>query len=127
MNITLLLVEDDVLARESEAFELRRAGYKVLTASSLLEASRWFLHAQPDLVLVDIGMPDGDGTVVARWLQAANVPFVFVTARSRAGDVRHGLEMGALDYIVKPVGLDELVARVGAVARRAGLAGSAAG
>ncbi len=84
MNATLLLIEDDALARESEAFGLRRAGYRVLTAGSLLEASRWFLHTQPDLVLVDIGMPDGDGTVVARWLQAANVPFIFVTARSRA-------------------------------------------
>ncbi len=124
MNITLLLVEDDALARVSEAFGLRRAGYKVMTAGSLLEASRWSLQTRPDLVLVDIGMPDGEGTVVARWLQAANVPFIFVTARSRAGDVRHGLEMGALDYIVKPVGLDELVARVGAVARRVGLVGN---
>src|SRR5574342_27403 len=120
MNTTLLLIEDDALARESEAFGLRRAGYRVLTASSLLEASQWFLHARPDLVLVDIGMPDGDGTVVARWLQAARVPFIFVTARARAGEVRHGLQMGAVGCIGKPVGLDELVARVGAVVRRVG-------
>lgn len=121
-DITLLLVEDDALTRESEAFGLHRAGYQVLTASTLPEASQCFAHHRPDLVLVDIGMPDGEGTVVSRWLQAAHIPFVFVTARSGYWDIQHGLDLGAEDYIVKPVGLDELVVRIGRVVRRLGLA-----
>lgn len=109
---TLLLVEDDPLMREGETLFLQRAGFEVLPAGSLLETSHWLLRTRPTLVLLDIGMPDGDGTVISRWLRMAGIPFVFVTARSSEADVQLGLDLGADDFIVKPIGLNDLVARV---------------
>lgn len=118
MNTLILLVEDDAIARESESFRLQRAGHQVSTAASIREVVAYLEQLHPDVVLVDMGLPDGDGFELGRWLRAANVPFIFTTARSSIDDRVRGLNVGADDYLVKPFGMDEMVARVNALLRR---------
>ena len=87
-------------------------------AASVRDGLQRFAQHQPDLVLLDIGLPDGDGFDMGGRLFAAHIPFILITARSAIRDRVHGLEIGADDYLVKPFGLDELTARVNAVLRR---------
>ena len=120
---TLLLVEDDEAIALPLAEGLHRAGFAV-TRAATGEAA---LAAEPaDLVLLDLGLPDMDGIEVCRKLRSrSEVPIIVVTARSDEVDRVVGLEVGADDYVVKPFGLRELVARIRAVLRRAPGAGGA--
>jgi DNA-binding response OmpR family regulator len=115
MNI--LLVEDDDSIAEPLAAGLARDGFtvtRVATARAALEA------AEPEFVLLDLGLPDGDGADVCRALRARSaVPIIVLTARADEVDRVVLLELGADDYLVKPFGFRELVARIRAVARRA--------
>ncbi|MFC5728641.1 MULTISPECIES: response regulator transcription factor [Nocardioides] len=112
----VLLVEDD----ESIAMSLRRGlamyGYEVDWVATAAEA----LHAaRSDLVLLDLGLPDGDGLDVCRTLRSrSDVPIIVVSARSDEADRVVGLELGADDYVSKPFGVREVVARIRAVMRR---------
>ncbi|HZO62839.1 MAG TPA: response regulator transcription factor [Gaiellaceae bacterium] len=114
MNV--LLVEDEDAIAEPLAEALRREGFeieRVATASAALAAE------EPDLVLLDLRLPDGDGLDVCRQLRArSSVPIIVVTARGEEADRVVGLELGADDYVVKPFGSRELVARIRAVTRR---------
>src|SRR3954464_14908077 len=114
MNV--LLVEDDVSIAEPLAAGLRREGFEVehvATGGEALAAST------PDLVLLDLRLPDVDGFTVCRELRArSDVPIIVVSARGEEVDRVVGLELGADDYVVKPFGLRELVARIRAVTRR---------
>ena len=112
----MLLVEDDDAIAEPLAAGLGRHGFAVSRARTGAEA----LTAPPhDLVLLDLGLPDMDGIDVCRRLRAAStVPIIVVTARSEEVDRVLGLELGADDYVVKPFGFRELVARIRAVTRR---------
>jgi len=112
----ILLVEDDDSIAEPLAAGLARSGYEVRRAASGAAA----LAAPPaDFVLLDLGLPDRDGADVCRELRArSDVPIIVVTARSEEVDRVVLLELGADDYVVKPFGLRELVARIRAVARR---------
>jgi two-component system, OmpR family, response regulator RegX3 len=113
----LLVVEDDQAIGEPLVRGLERAGFEV----DHVTTGRAALAAAPgaDLVLLDLGLPDLDGYEVCRRLrQGTGVPIIVVTARSDEGDRVLGLEIGADDYVVKPFGIRELVARVRAVARR---------
>jgi two-component system response regulator RegX3 len=113
----VLLVEDDDAIAEPLAAGLARYGFGVDRARTGAEA----LAAPPhDVVLLDLGLPDLDGIDVCRRLRAASaVPIIVVTARSEEVDRVLGLELGADDYVVKPFGFRELVARIRAVTRRA--------
>jgi two-component system response regulator RegX3 len=113
----VLLVEDDDAIAEPLAAGLARYGFGVDRARTGAEA----LAAPPhDVVLLDLGLPDLDGIDVCRRLRAASaVPIIVITARSEEVDRVLGLELGADDYVVKPVGFRELVARIRAVTRRA--------
>lgn len=112
----LLLVEDDdgiagplVTGLEREGFTVQR----VATGAAALEAD------EPDLVLLDLRLPDMDGYAVAREMRArGRVPIIMVSARGEEVDRVVGLELGADDYVVKPFGLRELIARIHAVMRR---------
>ncbi len=116
----ILLIDDDLLLVDSVRFSLERAGYEVHTASTSAEALVVARHHPPDLVLLDIGLPDGDGLRLCRALQAHRaLPVIFLTAHDREMDVILGFERGADDYVTKPFSMGELVARVGAVLRRA--------
>ena len=116
MNV--LLVEDDDAIAEPLASGLRREGFEVTRAATGVEA----LAAQgADLVLLDLRLPDVDGFTVCRELRArSDVPIIVVSARGEEVDRVVGLELGADDYVVKPFGLRELVARIRAVTRRTG-------
>ncbi len=119
--VRILLVEDDESIAEPMIAGLRREGFAVdwvATGQDALDAER------ADFVLLDLGLPDLDGAEVARRLRArTTVPIIVVTARGEELDRVLLLEMGADDYVVKPFGLRELVARIRAVQRRVTAAG----
>jgi DNA-binding response OmpR family regulator len=118
----ILLVEDEASIAEPLTEGLRREGYEVehaATGAAALEARA------ADLVLLDLRLPDMDGLDVCRRLRAgSSVPIIVVTARGEEADRVVGLELGADDYVVKPFGLRELIARIRAVSRRADGRGS---
>lgn len=115
-GVQLLIVEDDDAIAIPLEEGLEREGFectRVATGAAALEAP------PADLVLLDLGLPDMDGNDVCRELRArSNVPVIVVTARGEEVDKVVGLELGADDYLVKPFGLRELVARIRAVLRR---------
>ena len=114
----LLLVEDEDAIAEALAEGLRHEGFAVDRVASGLAA----LEApEPDLVLLDVGLPDTDGFSVCRELRSrSSVPIIILTAKGEEIDRVVGLEVGADDYIVKPFGFRELIARIRAVTRRTG-------
>ena len=117
---TILVVDDDQLMRRSVSIGLRDAGYSTETAGSGEEALAKAREVQPELVLLDIGLPGMDGLETLRALrQSFDAPVIFVTARRRELDEIVGLELGADDYVTKPFDIDVLLARVRAVLRRA--------
>jgi two-component system, OmpR family, response regulator len=117
----VLVVDDEATIRDLLSGSLRFAGYDVATAASGAEALRAAASSRPDLVLLDVMMPDGDGFEVARRMRAAGgpeIPVIFVTARAEVLDRLAGFEIGADDYVIKPFSLDEVCARVRAVLKR---------
>ncbi len=115
----ILLVEDDVRIRRLAADALAGAGHHVETASSALEGLRLAVAAKPDLVILDLGLPDLDGAEMLRMLRAVSqVPVIVATAREGDSHVVGALDSGADDYLVKPFSTAELEARVRAVLRR---------
>ncbi len=123
MAATVLLVEDERKLRELVRSYLERAGFTVLSTGSGAEAITLAAAASPDLVVLDLGLPDVPGEVVARELRAAGpIPIVMLTAKSAEEDRIAGLELGADDYVTKPFSPRELVLRVQAVLRRGGRA-----
>jgi two-component system, OmpR family, response regulator RegX3 len=115
-DVRVLIVEDEDAIAEPLAEGLRREGFDVARAATGEDA----LAAAPvDVVLLDLRLPDRDGLDVCRELRARSaVPIIVVTARGEEADRVVGLELGADDYVVKPFGLRELIARIRAVARR---------
>jgi two-component system OmpR family response regulator len=120
----LLVVEDEEMILELLSGSLRFAGFDVVTAVSGAEALRAVRASRPDLVLLDVMLPDGDGFEVVRRLRSSgpDVPVIFVTARDEVHERVAGLAMGADDYVTKPFSLDEVLERIRAVLRRTGRA-----
>ncbi len=117
---TILVVDDEPKFVEVLRAYLERAGFGVVTAGDGQEALAVFRHAKPNLVLLDLNLPEMDGLDVARTIQReAGTPIIMVTARVQEADRLIGLELGADDYIIKPFSPREVVARVRAVLRRA--------
>ena len=115
----VLLVEDEPSYLEALNVGLTVEGFVVLAADTIAGARQIFADAAPDLVLLDVMLPDGSGIDFCRELrQSSNVPVIMVTARTDEVDVVLGLEFGAADYVTKPYRLRELVARMRAVLRR---------
>lgn len=115
----ILVIDDEEPTVQLIAMLLERRGFEVIKAYRAEEGLRKAYRHQPELVLLDIMMPDMDGWDVCKRLrEMSDVPIIFLTARSDVKDVVKGLEMGADDYIVKPYDNDELVARVRAHLRR---------
>ena len=116
----ILVVDDEATIRDMLSGSLRFAGFEVVTAASGAEAVRAATRCRPDLILLDVMMPDGDGFDVVRFLRAdpGGVPVVFLTARDEVADRVAGLKLGADDYVTKPFSLDEVLARVRAVLKR---------
>jgi two-component system alkaline phosphatase synthesis response regulator PhoP len=117
---TILVVDDEKKFVNVLRAYLEKAGFAVVTASDGKEALAVFRHAKPNLVLLDLNLPEIDGLDVARTIQReSSVPIIMVTARVEEADRLIGLELGADDYITKPFSPREVVARVRAVLRRA--------
>jgi len=116
----ILLVEDEPAIRESLAFALRRDGFEVSEAASLREARQ--LAGDADLMILDLVLPDGNGLDFLRSLRGhSDVPVIVLTSRDEETDRVVGLEIGADDYVVKPVRMRELLARIAAHLRKARL------
>ena len=130
MAATVLVVEDERKLRDFIRSYLERAGFTVLTTGSGAEALAMAADAAPDLVILDLGLPDIPGETVARELRAgagagvAPVPILMLTAKTTEEDRIRGLELGADDYVTKPFSPRELVLRVQAILRRGGAASS---
>lgn len=118
----VMVVEDDLALSDVVSFTLRRAGYDVVTAHDGLAAVEMFEQAAPDLLLLDLNLPRLDGLGVCRQVRSlSNVPIIILSVRAGDEAVVRGLEMGADDYMVKPFSPTQLVARIRAVMRRAGV------
>jgi DNA-binding response OmpR family regulator len=119
MAATVLLVEDERKLRELVRSYLERSGFVVLSAGSGAEALGLARTADPDLVVLDLRLPDIPGEIVARELRATGTtPILMLTAKSTEEDRIKGLELGADDYVTKPFSPRELVLRVQAILRR---------
>ncbi|MGZ6266480.1 MAG: response regulator transcription factor [Candidatus Limnocylindrales bacterium] len=116
----VLVADDEQRITKLVSMALTDEGFRVVTASGGAEAVARAEEVRPDIVLLDIVMPDMDGIEVMRQLRERRaVPVILLTAKGSAGDKAKGLDLGADDYIAKPFHLDELAARVRAVLRRA--------
>ena len=122
----ILLVEDDLPTRREVATFLRGHGFRIDEAGDGATAwERWMTH-RPDVVVLDLGLPDFDGSVLIRRMRRdATTPILVLSARDREAEKVAALEAGADDYVTKPFGAAELLARLRALLRRA--AGPAGG
>jgi two-component system response regulator MprA len=116
----VLVVDDDPDVREAVATALELEGHRVTIATDGLAALKRLAQAEFDAVVLDVLMPNLDGFEVCRRLRASGnrTPILFLTARDSEQDTIHGLDLGADDYLVKPFGLGELLARLRALLRR---------
>jgi two-component system, OmpR family, alkaline phosphatase synthesis response regulator PhoP len=121
---TVLVVEDEMEIARVVRDYLARAGFEVIVVGDAGSALASVRGAKPDLLVLDLGLPGGDGLDVAREVRRrSNTPIVMLTARGDESDRIVGLELGADDYVVKPFSPKELVARVRAVLRRTAASG----
>ena len=115
----ILIVEDEANIRELLRLYLEREGYTVLEAENGVKGIKKWKSDKPDMLLLDVMMPVMDGWAVCREIRAeSDVPIIMLTAKGETADRVSGLEMGADDYIVKPLEMPEVIARVRAVFRR---------
>jgi two-component system KDP operon response regulator KdpE len=116
----VLVVDDDAPLLRALSINLRARGYDVRTAADGASALRHAAGSRPDLVILDLGLPGIDGTEVIAGLRGwTQVPVIVLSARQDQADKVHALDSGADDYLTKPFGMDELMARVRAALRRA--------
>ena len=117
----VLLVDDDPTLRRTLAIGLRAEDHEVLIAADGRSALQALRDDRPDLVVLDLGLPDLSGVEVLRQLRAwSTTPVVVLSARADSGEKVQALDLGADDYVTKPFGMEELRARIRAAARRAG-------
>jgi DNA-binding response OmpR family regulator len=115
----ILVVEDETSISEPFAEALRRAGFEPVVTRTAAGALKMAEETEPDLVMLDLSLPDGDGRDVCRELRRrSDVPIVMLTARGTEMDRIVGLELGADDYVVKPFSAREVISRIRAVLRR---------
>ncbi|MDO5672512.1 MAG: response regulator transcription factor [Actinomycetaceae bacterium] len=120
LEARLLVVDDEPNIRDLLASSLRFAGFDVISAGDGTEALKLAGSEEPDLVVLDVMLPDLDGFAVTRKMRASglNMPVLFLTARDDVSDKVQGLSAGGDDYVTKPFGLEEVVARIRAILRR---------
>lgn len=118
-----LVVDDDRVLADLVAFTLQREGFQVIKAYNGAMALKSCRAEEPDLIVLDVNLPDSDGFTLCRQIrQETDTPIVMLTIRGDEDDVVRGLELGADDYVQKPFSPRQLVARIQAVLRRAGKA-----
>ena len=121
-DATILVVDDEESLSEMVSSALRFAGYTVRTESNGFDALRTIKAATPDLIVLDVNMPEMDGFEVCRRIRRDGVqtPVIFLTARDDMDDLRTGFRQGGDDYLTKPFSLEELGLRIEALLRRSG-------
>ena len=120
MNI--LLVEDDVTLAMGIEYSLKNEGFNVKTVGKIKDAKEKISNSHIDIILLDVNLPDGNGYELCKEVRLdIEVPIIFLTACDEEVNIVMGLDLGADDYIAKPVRVRELVARINAVARRKGV------
>lgn len=120
MNI--LLVEDDVTLAMGIEYSLKNEGFNVKTVGKIKDAKEKISNSHIDIILLDVNLPDGNGYELCKEIRLdSEVPIIFLTACDEEVNIVMGLDLGADDYIAKPVRVRELVARINAVARRKGV------
>jgi DNA-binding response OmpR family regulator len=123
---SVVIVEDEQRIRELVARALANEGHDVESASNAMDGLQAVVRGSPDLVILDMGLPDLDGTELLKMIRAVSeVPIIVATARSEDRDIIRTLDAGADDYLVKPFSVEQLEARVRAVLRRVGSDGRA--
>ena len=121
MSQTILVVDDEVNLRDMVRLYLEREGYRVVEAGNGRDALFVARYEKPDLVLLDLMMPEMGGyDFIRRFTKESDTPIIVLTAKLEESDKVVGLELGADDYVTKPFGIQELIARVRAVLRRVG-------
>jgi two-component system, OmpR family, response regulator RegX3 len=119
MSIRVLVVEDEPAISEPLAEHLAREGFAAEVVPTIAAARDAVGRYEPDLILLDVMLPDGDGRDLCREIRrSSDVPIIMLTARGEEVDRIVGLELGADDYVVKPFSVGELVARIRAIQRR---------
>ncbi|HEY3708789.1 MAG TPA: response regulator [Amycolatopsis sp.] len=122
---TVLVVDDEPQIVRALRINLTARGYKVITAHDGTAALKAVAETKPDVVVLDLGLPDLDGTEVIAGLRGwTTVPIIVLSARGDSADKVQALDAGADDYVTKPFGMDELLARLRAAVRRSAVAGS---
>jgi two-component system KDP operon response regulator KdpE len=122
---TVLVVDDEPQIVRALRINLSARGYKVITAHDGAAALRAVAETKPDVVVLDLGLPDMDGNEVIAGLRGwTTVPIIVLSARSDSPDKVHALDAGADDYVTKPFGMDELLARLRAAVRRSAVSTS---
>ena len=126
MNNNILLVEDDLSLIDGLEYSLKKSGYHVDIARTVREAQAMIENRSHNLLILDLTLPDGSGyEICQRVRQWSSVPIIFLTASDEEVCIVKGLDMGADDYITKPFKLNELIARINALLRRAKLSAGA--
>lgn len=119
--IRVLVVEDDKEIRALVKSSLEVEGFEVLTAVSIGEAQRMISHAKPELIILDLGLPDGDGVELVHSVRKEhNLPIIIISARDQEAQKIRLLDAGADDYLTKPFGVQELLARIRVALRHRG-------
>ncbi|MBB4685350.1 response regulator [Amycolatopsis jiangsuensis] len=121
---TVLVVDDEPQIVRALRINLNARGYRVITAHDGTAALKAVAETKPDVVVLDLGLPDLDGTEVIEGLRGwTTVPIIVLSARGDSADKVRALDAGADDYVTKPFGMDELLARLRAAVRRSAVAG----
>jgi DNA-binding response OmpR family regulator len=120
MKKKILIIDDNETLHHLVALYLEKKGFQVLTAISAQEGIKIAYETRPDLIILDVMMPEMDGWQACQWLrEISDVPIIMLTAKVEADDVIQGFVLGADDYVKKPFGLKELEMRIHAILRRA--------
>jgi two-component system OmpR family response regulator len=121
-SVSVQIIEGNPHLRSLLGWHLQQAGYKVFQSADIARTRDVFQSRQPDLVILDSQLPDGDGVELCRWLHSQGQPLIMIlSACSTETDIVTGLRAGADDYLTKPFGMQEFLARVEALTRRARL------
>lgn len=115
----ILLVEDDYELNRTLCYALNKEGYRVTAAFSVEKAKNYYSDTMPDLILLDVNLPDGEGFAFCKWVrERARVPVIFLTARDLEEDALTGYDAGAEDYVTKPFSMKILLKKIGVILKR---------
>ncbi len=114
----ILLVEDNVMVAKGLVYSLEQQKYEIIHKTNIKDSRKYLDNTLPDLIILDISLPDGNGFDLYNEIMHKNIPVIFLTAKDDENDIVKGLELGAEDYITKPFSTKELIARINRILLR---------